>query len=251
MAIQRSRPVAEQVSVLLRDRIRQGQYPPGSRLPSESALAQELNVSRSTVRLSLSRIEALGLIIRKQGDGTYVRKRVVEIDTELHGIWDFRHLIEASGRASSIQTLSVSKRYLTNLETKTLDVGHRDRVLALERLFLADNQPIIFSLNLIPASRLISPQMLSVAGRRLSYETDLPLYAFLKRYCDKPIAYSISDISAVPAPTAVAAHLGILPDQPLLHFNDTFYGDDDEPLAFGLNHYNDKSLRMRVAHAWT
>jgi GntR family transcriptional regulator len=251
MAIQRTRPVAEQVSVLLRDRIREGKYPPGSRLPSESALAQELNVSRSTVRLSLSRIEALGLIIRKQGDGTYVRKRVVEIDTELHGIWEFRHLIEASGRESSIRTLSVSKRYLTNLETKALNIGNRTRVLALERLFLADNQPIIFSLNLIPTSRLISPQMLSVAGRRLSYETDLPLHAFLKRYCDKPIAYSISDISAVPAPTAVAAHLGIIPDQPLLHFNDTFYGDDDEPLAFGLNHYNDKSLRMRVAHAWT
>lgn len=251
MTIQRAQPIAEQVSALLRKRIRQGQYPPGSRLPSESALAQELEVSRSTVRLSLSRIEALGLIVRKQGDGTYVRKRVTEIDTQLHGIWDFHDLIRASGREPSIRTLSAGKRPLTAGEAEALNTDQRDEVLALERLFVADGEPIIYSLNLIPLALLEASANHSGTGSPLPYESELPLYIFLKRYGRQTIAYSISDISAALAPGHVAAHLNIAPAQPLLYFNDTFYGDDDDPLAFGLNYYNDHSLRVRVARAWT
>lgn len=247
MAIQRSRPVADQVSALLRDRIRQGVYLPGSRMPSESALAQELNVSRSTVRLALSQIEMLGLIVRKQGDGTYVRKRVIEIDTQLHGIWDFRELIEASHREPTVQTLSATRRRLTLAEAEALGTHGRTPVLALSRLFLANEEPIIYSLNLIPADLL--PE--TPDGDSGAFETELPLYAFLKRYCQKSIAYSVSDISATLAPADVADRLGIAPTQPILHFTDTFYSDDDNPLAYGLNFYNDKSLRMRVARAWT
>lgn len=251
MTIQRVQPIAEQVSALLRKRIRQGQYPPGSRLPSESALAEELDVSRSTVRLSLSKIEALGLIIRRQGDGTYVRKRVTEIDTQLHGVWDFHDLIKASGRAPSIHTLSASKRPLTGREAEILNTDPGDEMLALDRLFLADGEPIIYSLNLIPIALLEAVQGPFEAGVLPPYETGLPLYRFLKRYGRKTIAYSISDLSAALAPDYVAAHLHIPSAQPLLHFNDTFYGDDDDPLAFGLNFYNDNSLRVRVARAWT
>lgn len=251
MSIQRARPMAEQVSALLRERIRHGQYPPGSRLPSESALAQELSVSRSTVRQSLGRIEALGLIVRRQGDGTYVRKRVAEIDAQLRGVWDFHELIAASDRLPAIRTLSVHSRPLTTAEMEILGQGRPQEVLALERLFLADDEPIIYSFNLIPASLLRRDHTPSNSPRRARYETEQPLYRFLKQYCDKTIAYSISDISAALAPPDVAHHLGIALTQPLLYFNDTFYADDDEPLAYGLNYYNDKSLRMRVARAWT
>lgn len=49
-----------------------GSYPVGRYLPSEKQLAFKFGVSRPTVRRALENIEALGLISRRQGDGTKV-----------------------------------------------------------------------------------------------------------------------------------------------------------------------------------
>lgn len=62
----------------LRDRlieeIRNGRQPPGTRLPSEWALARTWQVSRTTVRAALSDLARLGVISRGQGRGTFVHE---------------------------------------------------------------------------------------------------------------------------------------------------------------------------------
>lgn len=45
---------------------------PGSKLPTERALAAELNVARSAVRVALARLELQGRVVRIIGSGTYV-----------------------------------------------------------------------------------------------------------------------------------------------------------------------------------
>lgn len=49
---------------------------PGSRLPPERVLAEKLGVSRNTVREALKRWEALGIILRKKGSGTFLQAEV-------------------------------------------------------------------------------------------------------------------------------------------------------------------------------
>lgn len=66
------RQVVDQVAQL----IRSGQLAPGSRLPSVRELAAELLVSLITVRRSYADLEAAGLIVRRQGQGTYVADHV-------------------------------------------------------------------------------------------------------------------------------------------------------------------------------
>jgi GntR family transcriptional repressor for pyruvate dehydrogenase complex len=48
----------------------------GDRLPPEVQLAQSLGVGRSTIRESLKRLEGLGVIRRRRGDGTYLAARL-------------------------------------------------------------------------------------------------------------------------------------------------------------------------------
>lgn len=48
----------------------------GDRLPPEISLAETLGVGRSTIREALNRWEGLGIIKRRQGDGTYLTARV-------------------------------------------------------------------------------------------------------------------------------------------------------------------------------
>ena len=46
---------------------------PGDRLPSEREMAEELHVSRSTIREGLRAIELLGMIETRRGEGTFLR----------------------------------------------------------------------------------------------------------------------------------------------------------------------------------
>src|SRR5580692_12068283 len=69
----RTRPSLTDVCVqALTDAIEQGVYQPGSPLPSETDLAEQLEVSRATLREALRTLEDRQLIIRRHGRGTFV-----------------------------------------------------------------------------------------------------------------------------------------------------------------------------------
>ena len=57
----------------LEQNILTGEWPRGTKIPSENTLASQLGVSRVTVRNALQRLSSIGLIEAKQGGGTYVR----------------------------------------------------------------------------------------------------------------------------------------------------------------------------------
>jgi DNA-binding FadR family transcriptional regulator len=63
--------VAERIKEL----VRQGAYPPGSRLPGERDLAEELGVSRVTVREAQIALEAIGMLDIRVGSGVYVLRK--------------------------------------------------------------------------------------------------------------------------------------------------------------------------------
>lgn len=54
------------------DAIESGEWPLGSKLPPERQLAEQMDVSRSTLRLVMIELTAHGLIFPRQGSGYYV-----------------------------------------------------------------------------------------------------------------------------------------------------------------------------------
>lgn len=67
------RNLAEKVTSQIREWILNGTYRPGEKLPPERRLATLLGVNRGSLRLALKRLEQLGLLQSRQGDGTRVR----------------------------------------------------------------------------------------------------------------------------------------------------------------------------------
>lgn len=61
-----------QLFVVLRDQITRGLYAPGALIPKEEELCTQFSVSRITVRRALADLEALGLLEKRQGSGTFV-----------------------------------------------------------------------------------------------------------------------------------------------------------------------------------
>jgi GntR family transcriptional regulator, transcriptional repressor for pyruvate dehydrogenase complex len=65
--------VAEEIVEQLRDLILSGVYATGEKLPPERNLAKQLGVNRSSLREALKKLEHLGLVKIRQGDGTRVQ----------------------------------------------------------------------------------------------------------------------------------------------------------------------------------
>jgi DNA-binding transcriptional regulator YhcF (GntR family) len=62
------------LALTIKNRISEGVYCPGMRLPSEWNLVETFSISRTTVRIALQELEDEGLISRKRGLGTFVRE---------------------------------------------------------------------------------------------------------------------------------------------------------------------------------
>jgi DNA-binding transcriptional MocR family regulator len=58
----------------LLDEIMAGRFSAGDRLPTENQLAQRFSVSRPVVREALQRLQTDGVVIARQGSGTYVQR---------------------------------------------------------------------------------------------------------------------------------------------------------------------------------
>lgn len=239
--IQRPKPIADQVEALLIAKIQEGEFAPGSRLPPENELAARLGVSRTSIRTALTTLEAKRLVVRRQGDGTYLNRRVMEVNTRLGDEWDFKQMIEDSGRAARIETLKVELQPAGIVEATALEVPLQAQVLSIYRLFRADERPVIYSRNVIPAG------LLKTQG---PYDVEQTIRQILQAYCEQDIFYSISDISATLPTQEVRGYLALSPLEPVLRFNDTFFNQKDLPLVYGLNYYYDQALRLRVTRSW-
>ncbi|MFD3225174.1 MULTISPECIES: FadR/GntR family transcriptional regulator [Rahnella] len=111
----------------------------GEKLPPERVLAEGLAVSRNTVREALKRWEALGIIVRKKGSGTFLQSEITANDsflslrfkndsaTMLHAL-EVRRIIEceasalAAVRATESDLLFIEQR-LDVMEKVHLSVG--------------------------------------------------------------------------------------------------------------------------------
>lgn len=106
----RTRRYPDQLAALLSRQIASGALPPGTRLPSEAALAARFQVSRSVVREALSQLKYEGLLVSRQGLGVTVvgeagrhSFRVGEAGrlkpAELADVYEMRAILEAEAAA--------------------------------------------------------------------------------------------------------------------------------------------------------
>jgi GntR family transcriptional repressor for pyruvate dehydrogenase complex len=142
------RPASAPRSVLLadvvHDRLRRaildGQYPDGTRLPGENDLARQFEVSRPVIRAALKRLRAEGLVISRQGSGSFVAApgepksltfQPVETIADLQRCYEFRLTIEpaaaalAATRRSEGQLVEIAK-FLAMLRDATERRSHRE-----------------------------------------------------------------------------------------------------------------------------
>jgi GntR family transcriptional regulator len=73
-------PLYHQLAHIILDKIRSGEYPPGSRILSEKKLAERYGIGRPTVRQATDLLVRKRILMRKRGSGTFVCESQKEVD---------------------------------------------------------------------------------------------------------------------------------------------------------------------------
>ena len=236
--ISRQKPVSEQVSDVLRRRILDHIFIVDEKLPSEEKLAVEFDVSRSTIRSALAVLAAEGFVTRRQGDGTYANRPMISSKAKYSAVWDFLEMIKSSGKTASVKVLCQQFRPADRHEADALQLRANTEVLVFERVFLADDTPVFYSINVLPKELIVEDFPPDAA--------QAPIFDFLKTYCHQESASALADISATSGDPRVCEVFGIDMQKPVLHFDEIFMTKDGLPLVCATNHYNDQVLRFRM-----
>lgn len=157
-------PLYHQLKAILRDQIRTGMLKPNDRLPAEEVMASQCGVSKATVRQALNELAYEGLLRRAQGLGTFIAEPKVKVGP--------RQLTSFSAemRARKLQPSSrVLKKEIIIADgelAERLQVLPGSQLLCLERLRLADNQPMGIQTAYIPL--FLAPALAQEQFERIS-----------------------------------------------------------------------------------
>jgi GntR family transcriptional regulator len=234
----RSPSLTEQTKLYIKERIVNNEFADG-RIPSETELANELGVSRTTVRDALGRLESEGAVIRKQGAGTFVNQQGLRIKWRLDEIWSYENVLRANGYTPSVQVRGISGAVADKQLARELELDEGDPLLVIEKVFLEDQTtPVIFTLNKIPR-KFISDQAKPEQVRK-------PIYEFLAACCRQHLLYYLSDIVPVVVDDTLSEALDVPVGSALLSFEEIGYNTNNDPILKATSYFRDDRLRFRL-----
>lgn len=149
-----ARALPAQLADRLRERIVDGHWEPGHRLPSEQELATEYGVSRPTVRSAVARLVDSGMLRVRHGAGTFVTTHRSGIKAGLQELRSTSRIIAEQGYTCEVVYRSRELRPATAEEAERFAGEAGLQVIDIERCFLADDEVVAFEHDQINAEIL-------------------------------------------------------------------------------------------------
>jgi DNA-binding GntR family transcriptional regulator len=237
MALTKRRPpLADLVRSELKQLIVSGKAPVGSRLPSESDLCDQYNVSRITLREAVQGLVQEGYVVRRQGSGTYVTRRPA-LHNSLDTNFSYTEYLAHAGIRAGRKVLS-ARMVDANAETaEALALDSDNRVVEVRRLRTADGSPAVYSVDCLP----VDLATVTVDRRACSGS----LYRLLSEK-----GHYVDHGEAVVAPAVADDELATLLRVPrgtlLQHLTQIDYDIADRPVMFSLEWHVPSVFELRV-----
>ncbi len=147
----RRAPAYQHLRRTLQHAIENGELEPQQALPGERDLAKLLDVSRVTVRKAISGLVAEGLLVQRQGAGTFVAERIVKSFSLLTS---FTNDLRARGLDPRSQVIEHGIGEVTPEEAMALNLSPGALVVRSYRLRTASGQPLALERTTVPQSVL-------------------------------------------------------------------------------------------------
>ncbi len=141
-------PKYYQLAISLREQIASGQLDEGCQLPPEESISKELQLSRGTVRKAIDLLLQEGLITRHQGRGTFITPPPHQ--SAHFSLSSFSQAMRRQYRVPSTQVLTFEVISAPTKVSKRLELPPKTPVFHIERLRMADNQPVALEIRYLP-----------------------------------------------------------------------------------------------------
>ena len=214
-------PAYARVAALIRQRIVDGIYEPGSKLPPERQFCVEFGVSAMTLRKALATLTHQGLVHAEKGRGTYIRS-IALVDTvfrlgQLGPDW--------LNDSVEIRLLAASTAKAGPDVAQTLAVSPGDRVVYLKRLILKDEVPGMYHVEY-----LVSDVRQPIVESQLQLTS---LQGVLDPARGRGFPYGRVKLRAACLDDEAARVLQAAPGSPALCLEHVFENNDRRPMSWG------------------
>ena len=158
-----------EIQNLLLQRIKNGDYQEGQLIPKEIDLAEQLNVSRPTVRHAIRNLVQGGYLERRKKRGTIVTQTKIK-QQFTHVIESYNTEIQNNGLVAKTQVLNFSTEKASDEVAEALTIKPNTEVYKLVRLRSADNKPVVFVVTSLPIAHLPDLQKIDFTHHSLYSE---------------------------------------------------------------------------------
>lgn len=216
-------PLYAQLMKELKDMIQSGLYKAGDQIPTETELSEKYQVSRITVRRTIEELCAQGVLVKRQGKGTFVEApkifRMVEKDNNM----SFSESCRANGRKPSSHVLSCHFMEVEDWQNEFLQLTGDRTLYHIERVLSADDLPIIYEHIYIPVSRVPNLQVQKLENGSL-------FRLLREEYRVFESEKGRSTIEVCMAPQSIVEHLRMNTGEPVMILISYMNDDEEKPL---------------------
>ncbi|NMB13037.1 MAG: GntR family transcriptional regulator [Firmicutes bacterium] len=223
-----STPLYLQVARHLEEEIMNGAFQGEERLPSEEKLSKMLGVSRATVREALSILEEQGHLKRIHGVGTIITPiKKIPIGQGMERLESYTEYLQRYGhvpgtKERDFQWIPARRRHRKDFDRPLDCLG------LITRVRTADEQPLMYSEDLIPQEVLGEDFTLETMGESL--------FEYIKGL-GITLAYSEMTIAPIVADADLANHLEVAQGVPLLAIEERYFDRQGQVVLWSRNVY--------------
>ncbi|HUI90440.1 MAG TPA: GntR family transcriptional regulator [Anaerolineales bacterium] len=223
-------PLHDQAQFYLRGLIQSGTYQPGQKLPPEGIFAEQLGISRPTLREALYKLELEGLIVRKHGVGTYISPSYQNrLDSGLEVLESIEHIARRRGLKTEMGEAGIEEKGASALEAAGLECEKGAHVLSVIRVILVDAKPVAHLSDILPIKFMRKGDL----GARFRGSV---LDILLTR--GQPVlTYSFTRLAAVAADNSLAHQLDIPRRTPLLKMEAKLFTHDNMVVDYSVSRF--------------
>lgn len=213
------------------------------KLPSENELASQMGVSRNTVREVLKTLENEGLVISRQGVGTFITKfgGSENIQYNIASLDSTTKIIEMHGFKPGTSDVYFDIRIPDN--NISMKLGHSDieKILYVERIRTANDKPLVYVQDYVNYNEGMYDDF--------SKNPTISLFKFMEGYT--PVSFSSCSIHAVLSDEQLMKKLKLSVPNALLLLQQIHYSSKGIPVLYSDSYFLTEKLEFNVIRRFT
>lgn len=211
----------------------------GDRLPPEPDLAKKLGVSRAMLREVVTGLVERGMLVRRQGIGTFVTNQTPFFNYGLEVLESLDSLASRTGLETEVRDLEIVTRPVKPEELALLLVEDRSsNVLEVSRVIAIRGKAVAFLVDIIPGNYLTQSEVrTSIHGS---------VYDLLSQKREIAMSYSRTDINAIKADERLAKKLDVTRGTALIQLTAQLFTTNEQVVDYSYSYFIPGQFKFHV-----